>query len=150
MFAPVLAVANRIRRSDLFVVVIRIVGADHLTTTVHAVRGDVMATVYFAGIGIFGDGSSGQGIVGTTHAALGTGFAILLNSHFMLLGVLLAAAFQIGQHGKRIIRIGARIRLAGFIRQRMRALIMQSHQWHGQQQLFFHEIAQRQAIVTGQ
>jgi hypothetical protein len=46
----------------------------------------VVTTVNFTGVGIFGQRGRSQRVVRTAHAALGTGFTVLLNSHFELLG----------------------------------------------------------------
>jgi hypothetical protein len=64
-----------------FVGEIFFVALDYLAATVEAVRGNVMATMHLTGVAVLGQGRLAQRIVGTTHAALGTGFAILLNCH---------------------------------------------------------------------
>jgi hypothetical protein len=59
---------------------------DHFAATVVTVGADVVAQMGFTGGRLNGQGAAAQGIVGTAHIALGTGFAVLLNCHEYLLG----------------------------------------------------------------
>ena len=56
-------------------------GLDDLTTTVKAIRADVVAQVGFASGRLHGNARLDQGVVRTVHAALGRRLFVLLNSH---------------------------------------------------------------------
>src|SRR5690606_22374843 len=55
---------------------------DHLATTVETFRGNVVTQVNFSGALFHGQGVRHQRVVGTAHIAGGTGFFVLLNSHW--------------------------------------------------------------------
>src|SRR5690606_26994078 len=57
---------------------------DHLATTVHAFRRNVVAQVNFTSGLFHGQSVRLKSIVGATHVTRGTGFFVLLNSHNLL------------------------------------------------------------------
>src|SRR5690554_739844 len=60
-------------------------GVDDLAAMVEVDRRDVVAQVGSAGLLVLGQGRGAQGVVATTHAALGMGLAVQVNWHGMSL-----------------------------------------------------------------
>jgi len=60
-------------------------GLDDFAATIKAVGADMVTQMRFAGGRLDGQRRIGQKIVRTVHAALGRGFFVLLDSHFLLL-----------------------------------------------------------------
>src|SRR5690606_14239712 len=124
-----------------------VVGLDNLTAAVEPVGAHVVTAVLLAADLIHRQGGAGQGVVGTAHAALGTGGTILLNSHFSLLCFRtchwqLLPGFQLRQNSERILR---RVRnISGGIGALGPALIriVVGHEGQCQEELILHHVVQ--------
>jgi hypothetical protein len=131
-------------RGDIFL------GRDDPAPAVETVRADMMAKMRLAGDGIDGQSLGGQGVMGTAHASLGTGFSVLLDSHWFISWGWLIFSFQRRQDGEGILSSSRRGRLALFRDKGRDAPLMLGDRRNGKQNLVLDEVYRRHDIVFQQ